>query len=232
MKYLTTALLLCCFSSVFSQNNKHGFEFWGAYISSVQLSEKYSLWNDFHLVTNSFFISRHGLTRHFGKALSLSGGYAWLRTSTSFSNHLIRQEHRPWMQLEWVTKLSPKNNYRIRLRYDSRFRKRIEGMAFGDDFIHQNRLRLMNSLRFQLRELGQGKSLHFNVMNETLFHFGQGIDGFRLDQNRSYLLAGISITHTTFMGGYHLRVLPGTGSTSFQHGITLWVVQRFGLPKK
>ena len=115
MKYLTTALLLCCFSYAFSQSNKHGFEFWGAYISSVQLSEKYSLWNDFHLVTNSFFISRHGLTRHFGKALSLSGGYAWLRTSTSFSDHLIRQEHRPWLQLEWVTKLSPKNNYRIQL---------------------------------------------------------------------------------------------------------------------
>lgn len=232
MKYLTIALLLCCFSSVFSQSNKHGFELWGAYISSIQLSEKYALWNDFHFVTNSFFISRHGLTRQFGKDLSISGGYAWLRTATSFSDRLIRQEHRPWLQMEWAARLSPKNRFRLRLRYDSRFRKRIEGMALGDDFIHQNRLRVMNSLRFQIREMGEGKSLHFNVMNETLFHFGQGIDGLRLDQNRSYLLGGVSMGNTTVMGGYHLRVLPGTASTNFQHGITMWVVQRFGLPKK
>lgn len=228
MKMIALAALFCCASPVLSQSSRHDFELWGAYISSIQLSEKYALWNDFHLVTQSFFISRHGLTRHFGKNLSLSGGYAWLRTSTPFSDRLIRQEHRPWLQVEWATRLSPKSRYRLRLRYDSRFRKRIEGMAFGDDFIHQNRLRLMNSLRFQIRELGEGKSLHFNVMNETILHFGQGIDGLRLDQNRSYLLGGISFANTTLMGGYHLRVLPGAAFTYFQHGITLWVVQRFG----
>lgn len=231
---LAFAVMLAIFTGTAcsQSNHQHGFEYWGAYISSLQVSEKYALWNDFHFVNHAFLLSRHGITRNLGKGLSLSGGYAWVRTSTSFSNRLIRQEHRPWFQLEWTTPLSPKNSYRLRFRYDNRFRQRISGTELADDFILQNRLRLMNSIRLMAKDLGAGKSLHINIMNETLLQFGQGIDGLRLDQNRSYLLGGISIPHTTILGGYHVRILPGAGATRFQHGITMWVVQRFDLRRK
>ncbi len=160
--------------------------------------------------------------------MSVTGGYAWVRTTAPFTGGLARQEHRPWAQWEASVRLSPGTTYRFRLRYDCRFRRRIDNMRFEEDFVYQNRLRFMHSARFRIKELGEGKVLHFNAMNETLFQYGQGINGFQLDQNRSYLLWGLSVSNITILAGYHLRVIPGSMRTAIQHGFTCWAVQRFG----
>lgn len=142
------------------------------------------MWNDFHWVPNTFFLTRHGLTRHFSNGMSLTAGYAWVRTSASFTDRLPRQEYRPWAQWELPVWLSPRSNYRFRLRYDCRFRKRLSSLRVEEDFIYQN---------------------------------------------RTYLLWGLGVGEMTFLTGYHLRVVPGRTQTSFHHGLTFWIVQRFGV---
>ena len=60
---------------------------WLGYITSYRFNEKYSLWNDWHIVPTSFFVSRHGLTRHLSQQVSMSGGYAWGFLPTPGSSH-------------------------------------------------------------------------------------------------------------------------------------------------
>ncbi len=229
MKWLYVACMWSMSVTSMAQQAIHRSELWAAYISAVPIDDKFSMWNDIHWVSDAFVLVRHGLTRHFSSRTSLTGGYAWVRTSTPWTNRLLRQEYRPWAQFDTGMAISTNSSYRFRLRYDARFRKRLSSSRVEEDFLFQNRIRLMNSARFKMRTYGKGRYLHFNVLNETLFQFGQGIDGFRVDQNRTFLLPGFTVSQMTFMGGYHLRIVPGASRMTYNHGLTLWIVQRFGV---
>src|SRR5690606_29034056 len=94
-------LLVLLSSGVFAQNkiHSHNAQYWGGYITSTRIHSKLSLWNDAHYVPGSFFIGRHGLSVHLNEQITATGGYAWLFLSPSFSDNLMRAEHRPWAQM-------------------------------------------------------------------------------------------------------------------------------------
>jgi hypothetical protein len=207
-----------------AQQVEHEGEFWGSYISSVRVSDKWGIWNDFHYTTNSFFLSRHGLTYFFNPNITASGGYAYVTTATSFTNQLVRDEHRPWGQVVGNFPLTDKILYQLRFRYDARFRQGISGTEFLEERIFYNRLRAMAMIRFHVHNISDRTNIHFRVMNELLFNAGgQATNG--VDQNRLYLLPAITHRNLTVLTGYHWRVIPHPGrNTVYKHGLTFWVL--------
>ncbi len=96
---------------------------WLGYMTSVRFSEKYSVWNDFHFVPETFGVARTGLTHHLGR-LNLTGGYAYLWLTPGIGNpKLSRPEHRPWGQAFISTPISSSWVLSQRVRYDARFRQ-------------------------------------------------------------------------------------------------------------
>ncbi len=222
MKRSLLLLLLMALSAgaASAQTATHEGEAWAAYISSIRLNKRFALWNDFHYVTGTFFVSRHGLTYSLTPKTDITGGYAWVITSANGGDELLRPEHRPWGQIVTRGALTPKIGYQARFRYDARFRKRVSAGEVIDEWGFNHRLRLMGRLRFQLREYPSGWRLHADVMDEFLFNAGRQIrEG--MDQNRLYLLLGLSRKNLTILGGYCMRALP---EHAFRHGAVVWVV--------
>ena len=202
------------------------FEWWIGYIISARINARWAVWNDAHYSHNTFFITRHGLTYSPNKQVQITGGYAWLATATSFSRRLIRPEHRPWGQIEARLPLTGKLNYRVRFRYDARFRRRVGGGEVLDDYVFYHRLRLMQGLRYDIGARA-GQKIHLNLLTEVLTHWGRQAPSDRLDQIRVFAMPGISLKNVTLMGGYHLRYAIRSGSPQLRQGLTVWVVQQF-----
>lgn len=162
-------LLLCIFTSLHLRG-QHVFtpEAWGGILINAQVSDHWSLWQDMHYVPGSFYLNRSGVTYHHRDRWAVTGGYATVLTSTSFSNQLLRTEHRPWGQAELRLPLSRGWQFRTRFRYDARFRRRVADGLIHNDYIQYHRLRFMAAVRFPISE-----KVAINVMNESLFNAAQ-----------------------------------------------------------
>lgn len=82
------------------------FQFWGGYMTSTAISQRWSWWNDAHAVSNGgFWIVRTGLTYNLPQT-NFTAGYAYLRIPLGSGNKALgRPEHRPWAQLVFNQKL-------------------------------------------------------------------------------------------------------------------------------
>jgi hypothetical protein len=209
---------------------------WLGYITSYRLSDKYSLWNDWHYVPTSFFLSRHGLTRHLSQQVSMSGGYAWgyLTTPGSGSDRLDRFEHRPWAQLLMNLPLGTKYTFSHRLRYDARFRQNITNGETDSGFAFNHRVRYMMAFRRPLTAVRLFNNTPFAVVgNEVLINFAPQITGNQLDQVRTWVMLGYQVNSMTIQTGYMYRYVPATAPATFYHyhTATLWVTHTFGSAK-
>lgn len=225
---MTTALFFYMSNVGMSQTSPKG-EFWGAYITNTKLTDRFSVWNDFHYTTNAFFISRHGLTFWLKDNIDITAGYAYVRASTHFTNRLARSEYRLWGQMIGRFDISERWHYQFRLRHDGRFRNKIVGEEIFDDKLFYHRTRLLNDLRFTVKKYNNGK-LHLDVMDEVLYNFGGQIQN-GLDQNRLYLLLGYFTKNLTLFGGAHSRMVPTGGAMQYYYGATLWLIHTIDLRK-
>ena len=215
--------------------DSHKAELWGGYITKTKISKKISLWNDTHFASESFFILRHGLNYHIDKNVVLTGGYAWLYTATSFSNHLTRFEHRPWAQIDIRIHLGEKLRYSYRVRYDYRIRKEVTKSEVLDDFMAYHRIRFMNGIQIPITTLSNGDKIDFNIIDEILFNLGDEIKGKNFDQNRIWLLVGFSpIKNIRTMAGYVNRMSPASTPNNFnyRHGFAVSIIHSFDLTEK
>lgn len=214
----------------------HKTEFWGGYITRTKLNNNWSLWNDTHFATESFFILRHGLNYHIDKNAIITGGYAWLYTATSQTNDLVRFEHRPWAQFDIRVPLGKHLRFSHRVRYDFRIRKKLSGDEILDDFTAYHRLRFMNGIQIPLMTLDNGKKIDFNIIDEILFNLGsEKPKGNYFDQNRIWLLVGFSpVKDMRAMVGYVNRMAPAATPNDYnhRHGIAIWIIHSFDLSKK
>lgn len=213
-----------------TKTNLHKAQLWLGYMSSARIGKKISLWNDAHYASDNFIIGRHGLSYHFNNQVIVTGGYAWLFLSTSFSDRLARAEHRPWGQALFVSSIGSAWQVHQRIRYDARFRQTIEDGAIGDGYTFNHRLRYMFSIRRSLDGKILGNRQPFVSMNnEVLINFGKNIYQNNLDQFRATLMAGYTLDNLTFQFGYMYRYVPLAAPYTYRHfhGITLWVNQQF-----
>jgi hypothetical protein len=219
----TIFILLCTLTVCQCAAQQHRGEIWGGYISSVKISDHFAVWNDFHFVPNSFFASRHGLTWAVNNNFDLTSGYAFVTTSTAFSNKLNRLEHRPWGQVVARFNVSGKFSYRTRFRYDARFRKTIFDNVVTDEYGFNHRLRFFNNLRYTFKTTETGSKFHFDVMNELLFNIGKNISN-GIDQIRVFAMFGSTQKSLTIMAGYHFRYFPSLTEGRYRHGFTVWII--------
>lgn len=203
----------------FSQNT----ELWGGYISSVKLNDRFSLWNDFHYVTDAFFASRHGITYNAHKFLGISAGYAFVTTATPFTTDFVRNEDRLWGQVVGRLNITKNISYRYRWRHDLRHRDVLAGTEVTDDRILYHRTRFLADFRFVLHRFSNDRRIHVDIMDEFLLNFGKNVTN-GIDQNRFYLMGGFSSRNVTVLAGYSMRTVPGGDQWVNRHGFTVWVI--------
>ncbi|WP_143962810.1 DUF2490 domain-containing protein [Litoribacter populi] len=233
MRRIWSVVLFSIFSisNLSAQTVEHQGEFWGSYISSLRVSEKWAIWNDFHWATTSFFVNRHGLTYFFDPKVSISGGYAYVVTATSFSDRLIRNEHRPWGQVVGNFWINDQISYQLRFRYDARFRQMVEGINVLDDRLFYNRLRFMATVRIPIHTINSHTNIQLRIMDEILYNAGGKIHN-GIDQNRLYILPTFTYRNLSVLAGYHWRVIPQTNNTVFRHGLTFWLIHNMDFRKR
>lgn len=225
--------LLHCLCGV-AQPRSHTSELWTAYIGTVRVAERWSIWQDYHLVPNAFGAVRLGMAFRPRPNLQLVAGHAWLWTATPFDDRLVRGELRPWAQVLQQYALGERWNGQFRLRYDARFRERIANAEVRDgDYVFNHRLRLMASMRWRFAQCSNGDPFHITAMYELLYNTGANVpDG--IDQDRVFVLPGYTHGPYTVMAGYHLRMIrssTATGPTTlrYNHGFTIWFLHTLDL---
>jgi hypothetical protein len=212
---------------VFSQtaSNKqtfHNNQIWLGYVTSAKISQRYSVWNDVHYVPESFFIIRTGLTRHLDKNLSLTAGYAFLKTAAPDLS-LTRTEHRPWSQIQNTNKFARTWGLTQRVRYDARFRQEIKDGSMTDDFIFNHRIRFLLSLRKDFGGRPDKQSHLYAVLSdELLLNYGRQVSS-GLDQNRLAISLGIQKENIQYQLGVMNRLVQGTTGRVLNHTLVLWV---------
>lgn len=208
-------------------------QYWIGYMTSTMISERYSIWNDFHLVPEGFAVVRTGLTRHMPKT-SVTAGYAYLWLPPGSGNvRLVRHEHRPWAQLQFNLPVAGPYSFIQRVRYDARFRQNVSNGEVLDGYAFNHRVRFLMSLK---RTLGrtEGKTVipYVALSNEVLLNFGREITNNTFDQNRLSLSLGVQTKKTQYQLGFMNRfVQSGPARFTTNNTVVLWVTQKFDIKK-
>lgn len=209
-------------------------QYWLGYMTSTRISDKYSVWNDFHLVPEGFAVVRTGLTRNFPKA-SITGGYAFLWLPPGSGNtSLTRLEHRPWGQVQFTLPVSGRISVIQRVRYDARFREKVAHGEVVDGYNFNHRVRFLVTVKRVLND-DPSKTVkpYVSLSNEVLLNFGKEVSYNTFDQNRLSLAVGMQTPKTQYQLGFMNRfVQTGPARYTLNHTVVLWVTQKFDLQKK
>ncbi len=218
MKQLAIFLLVIASIQVNAQLN-HSFQNWNGLMTSTSINDKWSWWNDSHLVPGSFWIARTGVSRHFDN-FTFTGGIAhmWLSMSTE---KFQRNEIRPWFQLTSSHRINEKWLFSQRFRYDARFQEDM----IDENFDFHNRLRFMMGVKRYYLNPGPVK-LFFNFSHEFLIRTG-GVVETGTDQIRFWLMQGFNYKSTTLQVGYGNRTVTRSLPYTMNHTLTIWVSQKF-----
>jgi hypothetical protein len=220
-------LVVCHHSSSFAQRDLAvNNETWWGVMTSVQVSERWSIWNDGHFVNDLFIIGRTGVTYHSSKIdLITTVGYGYLRLGAPFSNgELVRPEHRPWMQTTYRLPAKGKWSTSFRFRYDARFIADLEPERVAETFSFNHRWRFNNSLRYNLGDIVAPKTrLNATMLNESLFTSGSGPNGFPFE-HRTHILGQLSHRSIIYSLGYIGRyIVVDQNRARFNHGPVFWL---------
>ncbi|MEJ7914207.1 MAG: DUF2490 domain-containing protein, partial [Chitinophagaceae bacterium] len=105
---------------------------WTAYFNQTRFTNRFGVWVDLHLRTKqdlvkglSQSITRAGLTYYISDVVRATAGYAFINAFPAEGHKDISQpEHRPWQQIQWLTKYK-KNRTAQTLRLEERFRRKL-----------------------------------------------------------------------------------------------------------
>lgn len=210
-------------------------QLWYGVMTSGRLSDRWSLWNDFHFVPANFGVIRTGISYHILPAMTLTAGYAQLWLSAPAAEGLPRTERRPWAQLVVNHKVSPRLVMANRIRYDMRFRQNLEEGLPVDGFGFNHRMRYLVSMRWPLKGMEiKGGTPFINLTNEVLVNFGEQIVYNQFDQNRLWLTFGWQLRSLTLQSGYMNRFvqLPQGNAYQRNHTLLFWLTWNFDLRQR
>jgi hypothetical protein len=206
---------------------------WVGYMTSGKISERYSLWNDFHYVPESFGIIRTGFTRHLSTTAAVTAGYAylWLSPKTGVTE-LNRNEHRPWGQLQLNLPVAETWSFTHRLRYDARFRENVSNGEITEGYTFNHRVRILLSIKKTIGNNPERKlTPYLSLSNETLLNFGNEVVT-TFDQNRLSLSFGLQRKQIQYQIGYMNRfVQTGPSNYTLNRTLVFWVIQKFDFKK-
>ena len=199
MKRITYLLLaLFAVQAVSAQTKATSTEsqIWTAYFNQTRFSKHWGLWTDLHLRTKENFatnfstgIVRLGLTYYISDNTRLTAGYAFVNHFPSDNHKQISQpEHRPWQQIQWMTRYSKLRTSQS-IRLEERYRRKIasdDQLGEGYQFNYRLRYNFLVSVPLS-KQAFQPKSLAFVVNDEVHLNFGKEIVYNYFDQNRLFL---------------------------------------------
>lgn len=219
-----------------SQVKQQG-QVWLAYMTQTRFTNLLSLWNDFHFVPDGFFVLRTGLTFHLPENINATAGYAYVGLPMGqLAPELKRPEHRPWMQVVHSHPLGEKWSLSQRVRYDARFRHRVEGGELSSGYGFSHRVRFLLSLKRNFPELAFGDEFlpFLTLSNEVLLNFGEDVVYNHLDQNRVSASLGLSRKALSLQVGYMNRYvqLANGHDKVMNHTLLLWVTHQIDVRKK
>lgn len=207
-------------------------QIWLGYMTSSRVSEKYSIWNDAHLVPESFAIVRTGLTRHLAGNANVTAGYAylWLPASAGQSS-MKRHEHRPWAQVQTSFPVASTWSISNRVRYDARFKENVQSGEIIDGYTFNHRVRFLMSLRKDLSSKEKSTVPYLVLSDELLLNFGEEVVS-TFDQNRLSLSFGVQKGNTQYQLGFMNRFVQNSPTSyTLNHTLVFWVIQKFDLRK-
>lgn len=243
MKRITKLLLIITLSFLsqksFSQEDFiYENQVWVGYITNAKVSERFAIWNDAHFVPKSFLILRTGLTYRFKYNEKVTGsttlGFArlWLYSRNDITP--TKNEYRPWGQ---TTASFSLNKFRItnRLRYDARFKQRIENNILLDEYQFNWRFRYFLMASYPISKNTEKNSEWYAYSyNEILYDAGKNItSGFRLNQNRFTVGIGYKIDNIKIQLGYlnMIKNPPVSGDKIMANTAMLMVFHNFDFTK-
>lgn len=205
---------------------------WLGYMTSARVSERFSIWNDFHYIPEGFGVARTGLTTHFPNRIDLTAGYAhvWLPVG----DELRRHEHRPWAQVVIPTPLGSNLALQHRLRWDMRYRQRIAAGEIEEGYTFNHRARIQAVLRRNFPDLSFGDVLpSLVVSNELLMNLGEKAAA-PFDQNRISLMAAARYKGLMLQVGYMNRYVQSAtpGRFTSNHTLVIWLFHTMDWRKK
>jgi hypothetical protein len=234
--FLFMYFVLSTFSIVSAQQEfQYNYETWWGVMSSVRVSQRWSVWNDAHFVDETFFIYRTGMTFHNKRDnIVTTAGYSWLKLTTPLSEgKLIRTEHRPWMQTIFRIPSSKKLSTGFRFRYDARFIQNLESGQLAEGFSFNHRWRFNNALRYNWGNvISENTILATSLLNEALFRTGPGPNGVR-HEHRTHLIMGLNKGPLTYSIGYIVRYINVSPELArLNHGMVFWLTININAIKK
>jgi hypothetical protein len=226
-------LLQCLALKTYAQSKtSHAQQIWFGYMTTERLSENYSIWNDIHLVPESFAIVRTGLSRNILNTGVVTAGYAFLWLPVGRDTKLQRHEHRPWAQFQISSPVGKSWNITHRIRYDARFKQNVKDGILKDGFGFNHRVRFLFSLRKNLAQKSADHQLYVVISDEVLLNFGSEITYNTFDQNRLSLSFGVQSKQTQYQIGLMNRFVQTAQSKyTLNHTLVARVIQKFDLRK-
>jgi hypothetical protein len=232
---LFTLLQLACppLANAQQKEVRHARQVWGGYMTTARISERFSIWNDFHYIPGGFGVARTGLTTHLPHRIDVTAGYA--RVWLPVAGELRRPEHRPWAQVVLPTPLGGNFNLQHRIRWDLRYRQRVAGIELQDSYTFNHRGRIQAVLRKNFPSLAfQGMVPSLVVADELLMNIGKEVGVNSFDQNRISLMAGLRHRGLLLQAGYMNRYVqsPIAGRYTSNHTLVVWLFHNMDLRKK
>lgn len=188
---------------------------WFGYLNQTRFSDKWGFWLDAHLRTKeklatnfSTSILRLGLTYYLANNARLTVGYGWINNFPGdIHPGVLRPEHRPWQQFQWLTKYSWLRTSQY-VRLEERFRRKVLNASTLDDGYNFNyRVRYNLLLTIPLGKLeGPASKWSAVVNNELMINFGKEVVNNYFDQNRFFVGLALQTTPSDNIQFGYLKV--------------------------
>lgn len=238
--FFSTFLFWLAFSATAQPQITQRDQYWLGYMTQGQISERWGCFNDFHFVPRGFIVLRTGLTFMPHKKLNLTTtvGYAKVYLYPSRTDFkTLRPEHRPWGQTVYIHGLGKRWRVLHRLRYDARYRRKMQGDALAEGYHFNWRWRYMGQVRYNFPKKDTQQGNYYGVLAiELLYNSGKEIKNhFRLDQSRILLGAGYQRKQVSYQLSYMNRtVLSATRDDTYtmNHTLVLWIFHNYHLFKR
>lgn len=247
MKKLTSILFSAIFVTQFSfaqtKETASLQQIWYAYFNQTRFTSKLGIWIDLHLRTKEDFFSnfsqaiyRFGLTYYLNDVTKITAGYAYVNLFPGDTHKQISQpEHRPWQQLQWLTRYGKKRVMQW-LRLEERYRRNIlNDSTLADGYAFNFRTRYNFMIQVPLNNRGiTSHTFSFIANDEIHVNFGKQVVYNYFDQNRFFVGFGYQTTNADHLQLGYMNIfqqLPAGNKYRSIHAVRIFYFHNIDLRK-
>lgn len=198
---------------------------WGVHL---EVQNRLSDWGD----DWQQLLIRPGINYTFSPALSVSAGYAFVKTYPYGELPVAHEfdEHRAWEQVLYKSTFFGLE-WQQRVRLEQRWIEEVTASGETARWRPENRFRYLLRTGIPLTE---SKKTSLIVWNEVFLNFGGNIVGNHFDQNRAFLGIGQQLTPTTRLEvGFMEQTIQRRGGNKWEHNHTpsIWITSKWPFGK-